>query len=156
MRRPNKDVRRIMRDLLNPKSAIAAAAVLAAAGALAQAPASVWDGVYADEQAARGVSLYQQECASCHGKALEGAGVFPPLAGDDFKSNWNGKPLGDLFEKMRVTMPADHPGKLSRDQNADILAYMLKQNGFPAGSTAMKGDANALKSVQFDAAKPGK
>ena len=57
---------------------------------------------------------------------------------------------------MRVTMPADHPGKLNRDQNADILAYMLKQNGFPAGATAIKGDANALKSVRFDAAKPGK
>jgi mono/diheme cytochrome c family protein len=145
-----------MRDLLTPKSAIAAAAVLAAVGALAQAPASVWDGVYTEGQAARGVSLYRRECASCHGEALEGAGLFPSLAGDDFKSNWNGKPLGDLFEKMRATMPADHPGKLNRDQNADILAYMLKQNGFPAGSTAIKGDANALKSVRFDAAKPGK
>ena len=145
-----------MRHFLNSKSAIAAAAILAAAGALAQAPASVWDGVYTDEQAARGVSLYQRECASCHGKALEGAGVFPSLAGDDFKSNWDGRPLGDLFEKMRVSMPADHPGKLNGDRNADILAYMLKQNGFPAGSTAMKGDANALKSVRFDAAKPSK
>jgi len=145
-----------MRHFLNTKSAIAAAAILAAAGALAQAPASVWDGVYTDEQAARGVSLYQRECASCHGKALEGAGVFPPLAGDDFKSNWDGRPLGDLFEQMRVSMPADHPGKLNGDRNADILAYMLKQNGFPAGSTAMKGDANALKSIRFDAAKPSK
>jgi mono/diheme cytochrome c family protein len=145
-----------MRDFLNTKSAIAAAAILAAVGALARAPASVWDGVYSDEQAARGVSLYGRECASCHGKALEGAGLFPPLAGDDFKSNWDGRPLGDLFEKMRVSMPADHPGKLNADQNADILAYMLKQNGFPAGSTAMKGDANALQSVRFDTAKPGK
>lgn len=145
-----------MRDFLNTKSAIAAAVILVAVAALAQAPASVWDAVYTDEQAARGVSLYQQECASCHGKALEGAGLFPPLAGDDFKSNWDGRPLGDLFEKMRVSMPADHPGKLNGDQNADILAYMLKQNGFPAGSTAMKGDADALKSVRFDAAKPSK
>jgi hypothetical protein len=53
-------------------------------------------------------------------------------------------------------MPADHPGKLSGDQNADILAYMLKQNGFPVGSTAMKGEANALKSVKFDSTKPSK
>jgi hypothetical protein len=82
--------------------------------------------------------------------------VFPPLAGDEFKSNWDGRPLGDLFETMRASMPADHPGKLNGDQNADVLAYMLKQNGFPAGSTAMKGDAIALKSVRFDAAKPSK
>jgi len=88
--------------------------------------------------------------------ALEGAGQFPPLAGDDFKANWNGQQLSDLFEKMRLSMPADHPGKLSGEQNADILAYMLKQNGFPAGSTAIKGDANALKSIKFDSTKPNK
>ena len=78
----------------------------------------------------------------------------PPLAGDDFKANWNGQQLGDLFEKMRLSMPADHPGKLNGDQNADILAYMLKQNGFPAGSAALKGDADVLKSIRFDAVKP--
>jgi mono/diheme cytochrome c family protein len=138
------------------KSAIAALAILAAVCAFAQTPSSVWDGVYTDEQAARGLSLYQQECASCHGKALEGAGQFPPLAGDDFKSNWSGQTLSDLFEKMRLSMPADHPGKLNGAQNADILAYMLKQNGFPTGAAPIKGDANALKSIRFDAAKPAK
>jgi mono/diheme cytochrome c family protein len=132
--------------------ALAAIAVCA----FAQTPSSVWDGVYTEAQATRGLALYKQECASCHGMALEGAGQFPPLAGDDFKANWNGQQLSDLFEKMRLSMPADHPGKLSGDQNADILAYMLKQNGFPVGSTAMKGEANALKSVKFDSTKPSK
>jgi hypothetical protein len=88
--------------------------------------------------------------------SLEGAGQFPPLSGDDFKANWNGQQLSDLFEKMRLSMPADHPGKLSGEQNAEILAYMLKQNGFPAGATAMKGDASALKSIKFDSTKPNK
>ncbi|MGD1072373.1 MAG: c-type cytochrome [Bryobacteraceae bacterium] len=138
------------------KSVIAGLALAAAVCSFALAPSSVWDGVYTEEQAARGLSLYKPECASCHGMALEGAGQFPPLAGDDFKANWNGQQLSDLFEKMRLSMPADHPGKLSAEQNADILAYMLKQNGFPAGAMAMKGDANALKSIRFDSAKPSK
>jgi len=133
-----------------------ALALALAVCAFAQTPSSVWDGVYMEGQAARGLTLYKQECASCHGMALEGAGQFPPLAGDDFKANWNGQQLRDLFEKMRLSMPADHPGKLSGDQNADILAYMLKQNGFPAGATSLKGDANALKSIKFDSTKPNK
>ena len=148
-----------MRGFLKRKSAAAGVLAVSAVcmvGASAQPPMSVWDGVYTDEQAGRGVPLYQRECASCHGKALEGVGQAPPLAGDDFKSNWDGQPLGDLFERMRTSMPADHPGKLGADRNADILAYMLKQNGFPAGATPLKGDANALKPIRFESARPAK
>lgn len=148
-----------MRSHLITGSTLAAAVILAAGTVVvsrAQAPASVWDGVYSDSQAARGAALYGQECGSCHGKALEGEGQFPPLAGDDFKTNWNGQTLGDLFERMRTSMPADHPGKLSADQNADLLAYVLKQNGFPAGSTALKGDAGALRPIRFQSEKPKK
>jgi mono/diheme cytochrome c family protein len=134
----------------------AAAIVLCSALAIGQAPASVWDGVYTEEQAARGLTAYKEKCGTCHGDALEGGGVFPPLAGDDFKANWNGQHLSDLFERIRITMPADHPGTLSGAQNADILAYMLKKNEFPAGSTPVASDANALKSIRFDAAKPKK
>jgi len=117
-------------------------------------PRSVWDGVFTEEQAGRGVALYQQECASCHGRTMQGRGQTPALAGDDFKSNWNGQPLGDLFDKMSTSMPADRPGKLSGGQNADILAYMLQQNGFPAGSAPLAGAADALKPIRFDSAKP--
>ena len=128
-----------MRGSLETKSAIAAVVVLGLTvifGADAQAPASVWDGVYRENQATGGAERYKQQCASCHGKALEGTGQNSPLAGDDIKTNWDGQPLGDLFEKMRTSMPADRPGKLSGDQNAAILAYMLKQNGFPTTSAA--------------------
>jgi mono/diheme cytochrome c family protein len=148
-----------MRGSLEAKSAIAAVVVLGVTvifSTNAQAPASVWDGVYTEDQATGGAALYQPQCASCHGKALEGTGQNPPLAGDDFKTNWDGQPLGDLFEKMRTSMPADRPGKLSGEQNAAILAYMLKRNGFPAGSTPLKGDAKALQPVRFESEKPSK
>jgi len=115
---------------------------------------SVWDGVYTQGQADRGKVLYAQNCASCHGKTLDGAGAAPPLAGADFKSNWNGQTAGDLFEKTQTTMPADQPGKLSREQTADILAFLLAANAFPAGSKELPTEAAALATIHIEAAKP--
>ena len=130
----------------------------------AQARASVWAGVYTDQQAKRGEALYKQECAACHGDALEGNGqteraqklerMLPPLSGDVFKGNWNGRPLSDLFDKMKKTMPRDDPGKISLNQNADILAYLLKFNGFPAGKAELPADPSLLTETVFEAVKP--
>jgi mono/diheme cytochrome c family protein len=119
----------------------------------AQPATSVWDGVYTQEQANRGKALYGQNCASCHGSALDGSGTAPPLAGADFKGNWNGQTADDLFEKMQTSMPADQPGKLSREQNADILAFLLTSNGFPAGSKELPADAAVLAKIRFEAAQ---
>lgn len=115
---------------------------------------SVWDGVYAPAQADRGKALYTAQCASCHGAALDGSGQAPPLTGADFKSNWNGQSADDLFEKIQATMPADHPGNLSRPQTADILAFLLTSNGFPPGGKDLPSDAAALAKIRFEAAKP--
>src|ERR1700722_20293555 len=76
----------------------------------AQPVTSVWDGVYAQAQADRGKALYGQHCASCHGATLDGSGAVPPLAGADFKGNWNGQTADALFEKIQTSMPADKPG----------------------------------------------
>jgi len=122
----------------------------------AQTPTSVWDGIYTLDQAQRGEPVYKQKCASCHGAALDGAGQAPPLAEDEFKASWNGQTVGDLFDKMQGTMPADSPGSLSKQQNADILAFMLKFNHFPAGDKEMPGNLEALKKIHFEAAKPKK
>jgi mono/diheme cytochrome c family protein len=120
----------------------------------AQGPASTRDGVYTVAQAARGQASYKTACASCHGETLEGSGAqTPPLAGQDFTMNWNGQPLGELFERIQTSMPADHPGTLSRAVNADIVAYILKANKLPAGKKELPVDADALKQIQFEAAK---
>jgi mono/diheme cytochrome c family protein len=121
----------------------------------AQQPArSVWDGVFTDEQAKRGQARYNEQCASCHGSTLAGGEMSPPLAGGEFMANWNGLTLGDLFERMRTTMPASKPGKLSREVNADILAYMLAYNQFPAGKTELSHNTEVLKQIRIEAAKP--
>jgi S-disulfanyl-L-cysteine oxidoreductase SoxD len=114
---------------------------------------SVRDGVYTAAQADRGKALYSANCASCHGATLDGSGAAPPLAGADFISNWKGQTAGDLHDKIQNTMPADQPGKLSRPQNVDILAFLLASNGFPAGQKELPSAAEALGKIHIDAAE---
>jgi S-disulfanyl-L-cysteine oxidoreductase SoxD len=125
----------------------------------AQAPASsesrsVWDGVYTEEQAKRGEPVYRKECAACHGDLLTGGESAPPLTGGAFLSNWNGLTMGDLFDRIRKTMPQSAPGRLTRQQDADILAFMLSVNKFPAGKTELYRQSEMLKEIRFEAAKP--
>ena len=131
------------------KIILAAAFVLGLA--VAQSPASVWDGVYSDQQAGRGAALYQTACASCHGDKLQGKGQTPALTGSDFVMNWTGMTVGDLFDKIQTSMPADKPGSLSREQNASLLAYLLSANKFPAGKAELSNDAERLRQIRFEA-----
>jgi mono/diheme cytochrome c family protein len=119
-----------------------------------QSPKSVWDGVYTDEQATRGEALYRTHCAECHAESLTGQEQAPALLGISFSSTWEGTPLSDLFERMRTSMPEDQPGTLSRQQNADILAHMLRTAEFPAGATPLSGDARLLERIRYTTARP--
>ena len=134
-------------------SVFAVAFGLAAAMA-AQQPRTLWDGVYTDEQATRGEMLYAERCAKCHGDTLGGQESAPALTGTTFYSNWEGEMLEALFDRMRTTMPQDKPGSLSRAQNADILAHMLKAGGFPAGATPLNAQAGAMATITIRMYKP--
>ena len=132
-----------------------AVAGLAALGTLfAQTSRSVWDGVYAPDQAKRGAAVYAQQCASCHGLDLNGGESAPPLMGGEFLSNWNGLTVGDLFERIRNTMPADSPGRLTRAQNADVIARILSVNQFPAGKAELDTKVDVLKQIRIESTKP--
>ena len=120
----------------------------------AQTPQTVWDGVYSEEQARRGETLYTTHCADCHGEALTGQEQAPALVGVSFASTWEGTPLSDLFEQMRKSMPEDQPGSLSRQQNADILAHMLRVGEFPAGPTPLSADAASLRRIRYTSVRP--
>src|SRR5258705_8843521 len=102
-----------------------------------KAPRSVWDGAFTKEQAKRGEGLYAQNCSSCHGPDLSGNDEAAPLTGSAFLANWDGLTVGDLTERVRVSMPPNNLGKLSRRQIADILSYVLSVNSFPAGKTEL-------------------
>ena len=115
---------------------------------------SVWDGVYTVEQAQRGAPLYQQSCAECHGPDLAGGEMSPGLVGGEFVWNWNGLSVGDLFERLRVSMPQGEPNSVSRQEKADILAFMLEANDFPAGDTELANRTGMLAGINFLAQKP--
>ena len=134
---------------------VAGLGVLAAAEPQAQdTPRSVWDGVYTEAQAERGAVAYGQNCGKCHGAQLAGLGEAKPLTGPEFLSIWNGLSLGDLYDRSRKTMPLDRPGALDRGTYADILAYVLKFNGFPAGQAEMDRRSEVLAGISFEAFRP--
>jgi mono/diheme cytochrome c family protein len=118
----------------------------------AQAPRSVWDGVFTAEQAERGSAFYVKECASCHGEGLMGQDQSPGLIGPDFLATWNGQAVGDLFEQTRKSMPKDNANAFSRQEYLDVVAFMLRANGFPAGKVELPratADLTQLRIEQF-------
>ena len=80
--------------------------------------------------------------------------MAPPLTGGEFISNWNGLTVGDLFDRIRTTMPADAPGRLNRDKTADILAQILSANQFPPGTAELPRQSEVLKEIRIEATKP--
>src|SRR5579859_7666449 len=117
--------------------------------AFAQMPRSVQDGAYTQEQADRGKAAYAEQCASCHGTGLSGGQETPSLTGSPFLAKWQNRSVNELFESIRVSMPVDRPGSLSRQKYSDILAYMLAANKFPAGSSELGTQSEALKQISF-------
>lgn len=120
---------------------------------LQSASTSVWDGVFTEAQAKRGEAAYLRECANCHGPGLEGGDITPALVGGGFTSNWNDLTLGDLSERIRLTMPLDRPGTLSRQENADVIAFVLRVNAWPAGARELPSDLGALKEIRIESNK---
>ena len=106
----------------------------------AVAQKSVQDGVYTAAQADRGETLFGGSCASCHSPK--------EFTGKEFLDKWQGKPLFDLFDTVKATMPMDNPGSLTTEQYVDTVAYLLEINAFPAGNDDLKGDDEAaLKAI---------
>jgi len=116
--------------------------------------ASVWDGLYTNEQATRGEALYAQGCAECHGAELQGHDMSPPLLGSDFLWDWNDLSVGDLFERVRVSMPDGNPRSMSNAEKADVIAFMLAQNGFPAGEEELSDRTSDLRGFVILAVEP--
>jgi S-disulfanyl-L-cysteine oxidoreductase SoxD len=103
------------------------------------------EGVYTAAQAERGLTLYDGSCASCH--------ELSKFKGDEFTKAWTDKPLTDLHTAL-LSMPMDAPGSMKPQEYADILAYFLSINGYPAGQTELAGGEDAIKAIKLDAKKP--
>jgi mono/diheme cytochrome c family protein len=105
---------------------------------------TVWDGVYTELQASRGTMAFGQSCAGCHALAAEGKA---PLVGDPFWKSFAQKTVGDLLEFVSTNMPNGTPGSLNESTYRDIVALILKSNGFPAGTTELA--RNTIADVQI-------
>src|SRR5690242_16567358 len=90
---------------------------------------TVWDGVYTEAQAIRGMTSYGQSCGGCHALTPEGRA---PLVGDAFWKSFAQKSVGELLSFVSKYMPNGAPGSLSAAAYQDIVAFVLKSNGFPA------------------------
>lgn len=130
---------------------------IAALGAFtlsAQDEQTQWDGIYTEAQARRGSQLYAENCAACHGEVMLGGEMAPGLIGGEFTTNWNDLSMGDLFERIQITMPQDNPGSLSSQDNSDVLAYMLQVGQYPTGEAELPTRIEYLRKYKFLAMKP--
>ena len=114
-----------------------------------EASSSVLDGVFTPAQALRGGALYTENCASCHGPDFLGDEMAPSIAGNDFIVFWTEVPVGSLFERIKVSMPADAPGRLSDEEYTDVLAYLLEASSYPSGESELPADKAALDQIMI-------
>jgi mono/diheme cytochrome c family protein len=130
--------------LLLPAAALLAAAPLVA-GAQTAKPA-----LYTAEQATAGAAVYSQSCAACHGTQLEGVAA-PALKGSVFGEMASAQSLTAqaLLDVIVNTMPQSDPGSLKPEDNAAVTAYILQQNGYPAGTAPLANGAPGMKDAKI-------
>jgi mono/diheme cytochrome c family protein len=135
-----------MPPCLLPRPAFASAAlavtfVFAASASTASAQSAEGPSFTA-EQAERGRAAYNQNCQDCHGSTLDN-GEFggPPLKGGYFRNHWGAGSVADLTGYAKALMPPDRPGRLSDQTYTDLVAFLLSNNGYAAGSRELPSDA---------------
>jgi len=119
----------------------------AARGSTQDTP-SVWSGVYTAAQADRGKGVYARHCSRCHGDDLAANRNYP-LAGERFMDHWEAHTLEHLFRRIRDSMPPGEAATVGANDKRDAMAYVLQQNGFPAGSAELSHDDDQLATVQI-------
>lgn len=136
------------------------AGVLFSAGAsnavMATQDRSLANGVYTEVQAARGETAYARFCAACHGIDREGTEYGPGLRGDELAARWNDRTLAELYRLTRSTMPVNSPGGLDAGQYVDIVAFLLREAGYPAGTQGLPVDLPRLAEITFVALGSGR
>jgi len=105
------------------------------------------DGIFTQEQVDIGSSLYANSCATCHGYNLEGTEGGNALVGERFINKWRAETLDTLFEFTRATMPKTNPHSLDDTSYANLLAFVLHANAFPAGSSELPSDRDELTNI---------
>ena len=132
----------------------AAAAAAWTAGPAAGQTRTAWDGVYTEAQAERGRERYRAICGYCHRDDLSGGGSeagAPALRGPFFLNQWRDRPLVDLFVTIGTTMPQQDPDSLRAQVVIDVVSYLLRQNGMPAGAAELPPRLGPLRDIVLSA-----
>jgi cytochrome c5 len=108
----------------------------------------IWQGVYSAAQAERGQTSFNSSCLRCHGDKLQG-NTAPALSGDRFFTTWGSEPIASLFAKIRDTMPPNFGTSIDDQVKLDIVAYILRTNGYPSGPGELTQTGNDLASAQI-------
>ena len=124
---------------------------LAVAAGAQEPTTTVADGVYTEAQASRGAAAYEAACAGCHRADLSG-NSGPALKEERFARVYAGKDLRTLYSKITDTMPRNTPGSLTADVYLDIVAHLLKENGFKPGARELT--AEALEAIRVVPGQP--
>jgi mono/diheme cytochrome c family protein len=144
-------VRATVANILKAGCSLTAGVVLGAAIAAVQATGAQ-DGFFSVEQAKHGESVVQNKCGACHGNDLDGGQEAPALRGDPFWSEWDQQTARKLYSRIISTMPPDSPGSLTEREVIDIVAFIVHENGLPAGTKAIES-ANELNSIKLQRPK---
>jgi alcohol dehydrogenase (cytochrome c) len=142
---------------------VAVSAVLCSSVLYAQAPAGQGRGaappaeaLFTSAQAVAGKAGYERSCAGCHGANVDDGNSAPPLRGAAFLGKYAGKPAADLFTYVSTKMPPGNSGGLGAAEYAQIIAWVLQQNGYTTGRKELAPDAAALASVTIPAPPGGR
>jgi mono/diheme cytochrome c family protein len=115
---------------------------------IAQDLPPIWTGVYTTAQAERGRMAYETHCSECHHEDLSG-GEGPALLGPTFMVKWETQSVERLFHKIRDTMPEAGSSEVTDAQKLDIVAYILQQNGYPAGAAELRDTKGGLATIRI-------
>jgi mono/diheme cytochrome c family protein len=116
--------------------------VVGATSLQGQAPKTTNSGVYTADQAERGKNTFEAKCTACHDTAR--------FTGEIFFESWNNKTMKDIWDVASGTMPEDNPGSLKQNEYADILAYFLQLNAFPAGDAELMPGAAPMAAIKIE------
>jgi len=117
---------------------------------------NVWEGVYADSQAAAGAQLFQSEgCIKCHGMDLKGTDDGAALVGDEFFGDFEGSTLGALYSQIWTQMPPTRPKSIAPPNVVQLIAFILSKNHFPSGNTPLSTDTTRLNDIKMLQHNPG-
>ena len=96
---------------------------------------------FTDDQADRGREVFRSQCTECHASS--------EFSDSQFKFKWSRRHAGSLYQMIQTQMPETAPGSLTDEEAVDLVAYILRMNGFEPGASELAADPEALDGISL-------